>query len=137
VLLPILGNKELGATVNCPADKQSGEPGYYKAVVDEMGITAEMTCTKRAAIHRYTFPKSDSARVLVDTGTGILYTGKGEISGALVMAIAGGAIIPPIMGAVQSAVGENGLVYVLIVCIIYLLGLGVFASKNVVKIEES
>jgi len=60
-----------------------------------------------------------------------------EISGLMVMAIAGGAIIPPIMGAVQSAVGENGLVYVLIACIIYLLGLGFFASKNVVVLEES
>jgi len=59
------------------------------------------------------------------------------ISGLMVMAIAGGAIIPPIMGAVQSAVGENGLVYVLIACIIYLLGLGVFASKNAVVLEES
>jgi fucose permease len=59
------------------------------------------------------------------------------ISGLMVMAIAGGAIIPPIMGAVQSAVGESGLVYVLIACIVYLLGLGFFASKNVVVLEES
>ena len=52
-----------------------------------------------------------------------------EISGLMVMAIAGGAIIPPIMGAVKSSVGPNGLIFVLLACLVYLLGLGVFASK--------
>jgi len=53
-----------------------------------------------------------------------------EISGLMVMAIAGGAIIPPIMGAVKSSVGPNGLIFVLLACLVYLLGLGVFASKQ-------
>ena len=53
-----------------------------------------------------------------------------EISGLMVMAIAGGAIIPPIMGAVKGSVGPNGLVFVLLACLVYLLGLGVFASKQ-------
>jgi fucose permease len=53
-----------------------------------------------------------------------------EISGLMVMAIAGGAIIPPIMGAVKSSVGPNGLVFVLLACLAYLLALGVFASKQ-------
>ncbi len=52
-----------------------------------------------------------------------------EISGLMVMAIAGGAIIPPIMGAVKSSVGPEGLIYVLLACLVYLLGLGIFASK--------
>jgi predicted alpha-1,2-mannosidase len=84
VLLPVTGEKELGTTVHCPANKQSAEPGYYKAVIDEMKIAAEMTCTKRAAIHRYTFPESDSARVLVDLSQGVKYTGKGDVTGKLV-----------------------------------------------------
>lgn len=53
-----------------------------------------------------------------------------EISGLMVMAISGGAIIPPIMGAVKSSVGPNGLVFVLLACLVYLLGLGMFASKQ-------
>jgi len=84
VLLPTIGNKELGAKVKVPAAKQSGEPGYYKAVIDEMGITAEMTCTQRAAIHRYTFPQSDSARVLIDLSQGVKYCGKADVSGKMV-----------------------------------------------------
>ena len=83
VLLPTTGNKELGTTVNVPPGQQSAQPGYYKADLNEMGITAEMTCTQRVAIHRYTFPESDSARVLIDLSQGILYVGKGKISGAI------------------------------------------------------
>jgi fucose permease len=59
------------------------------------------------------------------------------ISGLMVMAIAGGAIIPPIMGAVQSAVGPGGLIYVMIACILYLVGLGFFASRNAVMFDEA
>ena len=70
VILPTTGNQELGTTVYCPPESQSAEPGYYKAILDEMGITAEMTCTKRVALHRYTFPQSDSARILVDLSEG-------------------------------------------------------------------
>ena len=53
-----------------------------------------------------------------------------EISGLMVMAIAGGAIIPPIMGRVSSAIGPNGQIFVLLACMVYLLGLGVFAAKQ-------
>ena len=84
VLLPVTGEKELGTKVNVPAAKQSGEPGYYKAVIDEMGITAEMTCTKRTAFHRYIFPKADTARVLIDLSQGVKYCGKADVTGKLV-----------------------------------------------------
>jgi len=85
VMLPTTGNQELGTKVIVPAAKQWAEPGYYKAVIDEMGITAEMTCTKRAAIHRYAFPESDSARVSVDLSQGINWAGHkpGSMDGAM------------------------------------------------------
>ena len=71
VLLPTTGNQELGTTVKCPPQQQFAEPGYYKAELEATGITAEMTCTKRVALHRYTFPESDSARVLIDLSRGV------------------------------------------------------------------
>lgn len=40
--------------------------GYYSVLLDDSGIKAELTTTTRAGFHRYTFPKSDSARILVD-----------------------------------------------------------------------
>jgi predicted alpha-1,2-mannosidase len=81
-LLPVSSKKDLGSKVKSSPDKRSGEPGYFKAELDSEKITAEMTCTDRAAIHRYTFPADASVhRVLVDVGQGILYTGKGEFDG--------------------------------------------------------
>jgi fucose permease len=53
-----------------------------------------------------------------------------EVAGLMVMAIAGGAVVPPLMGALQSAMGPSGLVYVLLGCLVYLIGLGVFVSKQ-------
>ncbi len=53
-----------------------------------------------------------------------------EISGLMVMAIAGGAVIPPIMGAVQSKSGPNGLIFVILGCCVYMLILGIFAAKQ-------
>ena len=53
-----------------------------------------------------------------------------EAAGLMVMAIAGGAVVPPLMGALKTAVGPSGLVYVLMGCLVYLIGLGVFVSKQ-------
>lgn len=41
-------------------------PGYYSVMLDDTKIKAEMTATTRASFQRYTFPKSDSARVMLD-----------------------------------------------------------------------
>lgn len=47
---------------------QIAQPGYYKVLLDDYNITAELTATKRVGFHRYTFPKSDSAHVILDIG---------------------------------------------------------------------
>lgn len=44
------------------------EPGYYKVLLDDYDITAELTATKRVGFHQYTFPKSDQARIIFDIG---------------------------------------------------------------------
>ncbi len=41
-------------------------PGYYRVFLDDPGITAEVTATARCALHRYTFPASDSSGVIID-----------------------------------------------------------------------
>ena len=41
-------------------------PGYYSVMLDDTKIKAEVTATTRAGFQRYTFPKSDSARVMID-----------------------------------------------------------------------
>lgn len=41
-------------------------PGYYAVQLDRYGVKAELTATKRAAIHRYTFPQSKEAGFILD-----------------------------------------------------------------------
>jgi predicted alpha-1,2-mannosidase len=48
---------------------EKASAGYYSVLLDDSGIKAELTTTTRAGFHRYTFPKSDSARILVDLFT--------------------------------------------------------------------
>lgn len=48
--------------------KQVSQPGFYQVHLDDYGITAELTATKRVGFHRYTFPESASAHVILDIG---------------------------------------------------------------------
>ena len=41
-------------------------PGYYRVFLDDPKVTAELTATARAGFHKYTFPASDSAHVVLD-----------------------------------------------------------------------
>lgn len=47
------------------------EPAYYKVKLDEGNITAEMTASTRVGFHQYTFPKADSAHIILDLMAGI------------------------------------------------------------------
>jgi predicted alpha-1,2-mannosidase len=42
------------------------EPGYYRVVLDKPGVEAELTATARVGYHRYTFPKSEQANIIID-----------------------------------------------------------------------
>ena len=45
---------------------EKASPGYYSVLLKDFYIQAEMTTTLRAGFHKYTFPQSDSAKILVD-----------------------------------------------------------------------
>ncbi|MES2426423.1 MAG: glycoside hydrolase domain-containing protein, partial [Bacteroidota bacterium] len=47
---------------------QIAQPGYYKVLLDDYNITAELTATKHVGFHRYTFPKSEQSRIIFDIG---------------------------------------------------------------------
>lgn len=59
-------------------------PGYYSVMLDTHQIKAEVTATERAGVHRYTFPESDSAYLIVD-----LYHGPSNKEGNTTVAEAG------------------------------------------------
>jgi predicted alpha-1,2-mannosidase len=53
----------------CSGFSHRGEeaaPGYYRVQLEDGDVVVELTATKRAALHRYTFPRSDSAHVIID-----------------------------------------------------------------------
>ena len=48
---------------------ESAKVGKYSVLMTDTHIKAELTATRRAALQRYTFPKMDSARIMVDLFT--------------------------------------------------------------------
>jgi predicted alpha-1,2-mannosidase len=58
-------------------EQESAQPGYYSVVLQDTGIKAELTATTRVGVHRYTFPESDRAHVVLDLVSSIYnYEGK-------------------------------------------------------------
>ncbi|MDF3056188.1 MAG: alpha-mannosidase [Rariglobus sp.] len=47
-------------------DTELCKPGYHRVHLDRYHITAELTATPRAGIHRYTFPPAQDAALLLD-----------------------------------------------------------------------
>jgi predicted alpha-1,2-mannosidase len=63
-----LDTANTGYRSNFDRKNQVAEPGYYKVLLDNYNITAELTATKRVGFHRYTFPKSDQSHIILDIG---------------------------------------------------------------------
>jgi predicted alpha-1,2-mannosidase len=71
LLLPTLSSDALDpASYSTPYDKASERvsPGYYRVVLGEPGIEAELTATEHVGVHRYTFPGGTQPHVLIDLG---------------------------------------------------------------------
>ncbi|MGV8829440.1 MAG: GH92 family glycosyl hydrolase [Breznakibacter sp.] len=49
-------------------EQESAHPGYYKVLLESSGITAELTTTQRVGFHRYSFPKDDASKIILDLG---------------------------------------------------------------------
>jgi len=67
---------------------ESAEAAYYKVFLDKPGVLAEMTTTTRVGYHRYTFPETKEANIIIDlkhrdrvTGSWIEFVSDTEIIG--------------------------------------------------------
>ena len=81
LVMPTVG--ELQLTPGEKGDPRSGfrsafshasevaEADYYKVLLEDDNILAEMTATTRVGFHQYTFPKSDNAHIILDLMHGI------------------------------------------------------------------
>ncbi len=52
-------------------EDEEASPGYYRVFLREKQITVELTATRRTGVHRYTFPQTDSAWLVIDLVHGI------------------------------------------------------------------
>lgn len=80
-LMPVIG--EVNLNKGKPGDYSSGmyslfdrktekvKPGYYAVHLERYGVNVELTATKRVGFHKYTFPKSADARVIIDLFHGL------------------------------------------------------------------
>ncbi len=58
-------------------DTETARPGYYAVQLEDDGIGVELTASQRVGFHRYIFPETDRARVILDLTSGIYnYDGK-------------------------------------------------------------
>ena len=51
--------------------QETATPGYYRVRLSTSGVTAELTATERCGFHKYTFPASEQAHIILDLAHGI------------------------------------------------------------------
>ena len=59
---------------------ESASPGYYAVFLKDCNVKVELTSTQRAGFHRYTFPKAEYSRVILDLGHQIGSNSSEELS---------------------------------------------------------
>jgi predicted alpha-1,2-mannosidase len=52
-------------------NNEIAKAGYYSVLLDDYNIKVELTTTTRTGFHKYTFPKSDNSRIIIDLVHGI------------------------------------------------------------------
>lgn len=58
------------------------QPGYYSVLLKDSGIHVELTSTERTGLHKYTFPQSTDAWLIVDLSHSYLSNGKSTVVSA-------------------------------------------------------
>ncbi|MCK9292363.1 MAG: GH92 family glycosyl hydrolase [Bacteroidales bacterium] len=69
LLMPVVGEPAFANTqYNSSFSKENeyAEAGYYSVFLDEPQVWAEMTATTRVGYHRYTFPETEQAHIIID-----------------------------------------------------------------------
>ncbi len=58
---------------------EKSEPGYYAVFLDDPKVAVELTSTERTGLHKYTFPQSDEAWLIVDLAHSYLTNGGSSV----------------------------------------------------------
>ena len=75
-----LENPDAGYRSRFSHSEESASPGYYSVLLKDYNVKAELTSTERAGFHKYTFPKSETSRIILDVGHQIGNMTQGELS---------------------------------------------------------
>jgi predicted alpha-1,2-mannosidase len=68
---------DLGYRSRFSHERETAGPGAYRVTLDDYGVGVELTATERVGIHRYTFPESEDAHLILDLTANIYdYPGK-------------------------------------------------------------
>lgn len=65
---PLEDSTKIGYRSKFDRKDEIATAGYYSVLLKDYGIKAELTATPRVAFERFTFPASDSSRILFDIG---------------------------------------------------------------------
>jgi predicted alpha-1,2-mannosidase len=86
-------NPEEGYRSRFDHKDELAEPGYYSVLLKDYGIRAELTATERTGLHKYTFPQSDEAYLIIDLWHGFAnHVVSAQLSNPAPDIIAGGHI---------------------------------------------
>ncbi|HUC79361.1 MAG TPA: GH92 family glycosyl hydrolase [Flavisolibacter sp.] len=66
-----IGDQQSGYYSLFSHDEETAKPGYYAVRLKRYNIKVELTTTERVGFHRYTFPASEEAKIILDLETGI------------------------------------------------------------------
>src|SRR5215471_18460500 len=78
LLMPTVGELHLdagssghGFTSRFSHADETATPGYYRVFLQDPKVTAELTATARCGFHKYTFPATDQAHMILDLVHGV------------------------------------------------------------------
>ncbi len=60
-------------------EQETAEPGYYRVFLDDPKVNVELTSTERTGLHRYTFPASEDAWLILDLEHSYLTNGGSSV----------------------------------------------------------
>ena len=69
LFMPTTGDPKFKNTEYCSTFKKKNEvasPGYYRTHLDKYDIDVELTASPRVGVHRYNYPATDKANIIID-----------------------------------------------------------------------
>jgi putative alpha-1,2-mannosidase len=63
-----VNNPDEGYRSRFDHSEETASPGYYSVILRDYNVKVELSSTRRVAFHRYTFPETGDANIIIDLG---------------------------------------------------------------------